>query len=594
MGAFILIKRPAGTSVKEIEDKYRASLNVFDTMRLPLNKRIIGDHYVIHVFHKYNFALDNVVQFDNNQFIVATGTLMYNRKIGHVALRELFDDFSEDGKFLDNALGNYCLIVSKNERLYVLNDYTGLYHVYHDNTNSIVSNSFLAVLKALNERSISTQGLYEYVIHGACFGDATLFNEISLLSSKKIWRLFPNVSAIPRASSSSRPNRAGPFNEVVEEIAKDLIDYFNIIKSNFGNSISSALSGGVHTRLMLGLMRKVGIKPDYLYVYGKEENTAGRDANVIQIVRSIANGEGLSVEHIDKEKFPEFTEDEYPELLKRNYYLGDGLGHEAGVFDNGSDMHYRLSRSKKAALQLNGGGGEVLRNYWKLPDKSYSIGTFFKARYDRMDYSVFTDCFDPGSHFYALREKIKVSLGTDKDRLNRRQIELLQPEFDNKYWMGSNNSINNILSYSLTPFAETSIQFRACNVALKYKDYFRLEATLMKYIDAKLAGYPTSHGIDLFSNHLETKAKLKYMVTLNTPLWLKAYIRKHYWHQKTEIIRLTGNSSTLPFYLAGRYLKRIFSAEDLCMSRYVDIEKIAEPDLLSRVLTAELVITDRF
>jgi hypothetical protein len=594
MGAFILIKKSNGVGIEEIEKQYHDSLDVFNKMGLRLNQKIVNDELVIYVFHKYNFTVDNFVRFDNSQFIISTGTLIYNRKIARDALEELFHDFSEDGKFLANTLGHYCLIIFKKGKLYLFNDYPGLYHVFSNKNKSIISNSFLAVLKTLNEKNVSTQGLFEYVIHGACFGDATLVNEIGMLDSKKIWQLSPNVSAIPRPLYIKRLDRTSSFNGMVEEIATDLVDYFSIIKANFSNSICSALSGGVHTRLMLGLMRKVGIKPNYLYVYGDEKNTAGRDANIIQIVKAIAEGEGLSIEHLNRDKFPRFTEDEYEKLLEKRYYLGDGLGHEIGLFDNGADLYYRLSRTEKGRLQINGGGGEVFRNYWKLPDKSYHIRSFFKVRYDRMDYSIFTDCFDYDSHFSALQDKIKISLGIDKDRINRSQIELLQPEFDNKYWMGSNNSINNLLSYSLTPFGDTPFQYRGCDIPLKCKNFYTFESALMKFIDPDLARYPTSHGIDLFNNRFKLSAKIRYLVTLNTPLWLKAYIRKHFWYQKSELFRLHGNKSDLPFFLNKKYLDRIFRANSFCMSQYVHIDKITNPEVLSRVLTAELVISDRF
>jgi hypothetical protein len=593
MGAFILFRRPPGTSVADVEERYRHSLGIFSTMGLPLNQRIVTENFILHVFHKYNFPTDNVAKFDNGQFAVGTGTFIYNRKTGQQALKALFDDFHEDGDS-PGALGQYCAIVYKNGRLNLFSDYTGLYHVYRDKTHSIISSSFLAVLKSLDKKNISSQGLYEYMINGACFGDATMIDEIGLLNSKKIWRWSPEILAFPRHPQVRSQQTAVTFKETVDGLAAGLADYFRIIGENFGTDICSALSGGVHTRLMLGLMRQAGIRPDYLYVYGSENNITGRDANVIQIVKAMARSEGLSVDYIDREKFPGCPEDEYLEQLRRYYYLGDGISLESGAFDNGADIYHRLARTKKGRLQLNGGGGEVLRNYWKLPNHAFSIKEFFKARYDRADFSIFTNCFNADVYFSVLSEKVKLSLGVMRDRLSRIEIELLQPEFDNKYWMGGNNSINNTLAYSLTPFGEPWFQYRCCGIPYKYKNYFHLESALMKHIDAPLARYPTSHGIDLYNDHLETTARLKYLLTLNTPLWLKTYMRKHFWHQKTEILRLRGNYSALPFYLTPSYRSVIFPAGNLEVSRYVNIDRIIEPELLSRALTAELVVTDRF
>ena len=193
-----------------------------------------------------------------------------------------------------------------------------------------------------------------------------------------------------------------------------------------------------------------------------------------------------------------------------------------------------------------------------------------------------------------LSDKIKVILGINKDKLNRLQIELLQPEFDNKYWMGSNNSINNLLSYSLTPLGDAVFQYKASSIPITYKDYYSLEASLMKFVDPDLAKYPTSHGIDLYNNRFKLPAKAKYYLTLNIPLWLRAYIKKHFWYQESELFRLRGNKVELPFYLTKHYLDRVFPSHDLYISKYVHIDKIYSPEVLSRVLTAELVITDKF
>jgi len=595
MGAFLLVRKPKGANVEEIERLYTNSIAVFDKKGLRLNQRVVTDEFIIYAYHKYRFSVDNVVSFGDDQFIVSTGTLIYNRKVGRGALEELYNDFSEDGKFLSKVLGQFCVIISKGGKLHIFNDYTGVYHVYCNKSKSVVSSSFLAVLKTLKERNVSTQELHEYVISGACFGGKTLINEIELFESKSIWQLSPEVSAISRPPYVKRLDKGLSFNEIVQEFAADLIDYFSILKENFGNSVCSGLSGGIHTRMLLALMKRVGIKPDYLYVFGNENNTIGRDAYAVQIAKSIAKGESLPLVHIDKDKFPRFAEDEYEKLLEERYYLGDGLGHETGLFDNGADLDIRLRRTEKARLQLNGAGGEAFRNYWTLPNRSYDIRSFFTSRYDRMDYSVFTGYFDENEYFSALGDKVKICLGTDKDRIDRLQIELLQPEFENKYWMGNNNSINNVLAYLLSPFGDTPFQYRGCDIPYKYKDHpSAFESALIKSIDPELARYPTSQQVNLYNNSVALSGKIRYLTRIYMPLWLKRYIRKHYYHAAGEKLRLSGNKFDLPYYLTEQYLDRIFRPDDFYMSKYVHINMMNDPQVLSRVLTAELVITDRF
>ena len=145
MGAFLLIRKPKNVEVEEIEGTYRDSIAVFHKKGLPLNERIVTNDFVIYVFHKHKFQVDNTLLLDDGEFIISTGTCIYDRKIGCDALRKLYRDFSEKGEFLSNVFGQYCLIVSKEGSLYLLNDYTGLYHVYSNHSRSVISSSFLAV-----------------------------------------------------------------------------------------------------------------------------------------------------------------------------------------------------------------------------------------------------------------------------------------------------------------------------------------------------------------------------------------------------------------------------------------------------------------
>ena len=66
MGAFLLIKKPKGVDVEEVERQYSDSIGVFNKKGLPLNKRLVTNEFIIYVFHKHKFRVDNVILFDND------------------------------------------------------------------------------------------------------------------------------------------------------------------------------------------------------------------------------------------------------------------------------------------------------------------------------------------------------------------------------------------------------------------------------------------------------------------------------------------------------------------------------------------------
>lgn len=586
MGAFLLIRKAKDSSAQEIETLYRDSIIVFDKKGLSLRKRLVGDEFLLYVFNKYQLNADNIVVFNNGEFIVATGTCIYGGRTESTALKNLFNDFSDTGEFLSDISGNYCLIVYKKGKLYLLNDYLGLYRVYANKSKSVVSSSFLAVLKTLRTKSISTQEFYEYVINEAFYGEQTLIKEIELIDSRSIWKLWPILATTPKQAPKVRTlDRSSSFSEMVEEVLSNLVDYFAMLKTNFGDSVSSALTGGFDTRLMLALMRKVGIRP-YLYIYGDETSPQ------VKVAKTISNGERLLIEYENhRSGFGKFREDEALQRLEKQYFMFDGLGHERGVFDNGSDLHLRLKRASKARLNLNGGGGEIFRNFWSLPDRKISIESFLASKYDHMDYSICTDHFEKKSYFSAFSNKIRSILNTSEKQIDRRQVEMLYPYLRLKYWMSSNNSINNQFSYALTPFTDMRFVNQSLDIPLKFKDLGLFEAALIKFIDPDLAKYQSVYGFNFFDG-IPLNVRMEYFVKLHTPLCLRPWIRKRLWGDHR--LSLNRPKVELPFYLTEKYLYEIFGSEDMNVARYINISNISDPRILSRVLTVELVITDRF
>jgi hypothetical protein len=162
-GFFLTIGGKEAIHNPETATPYQDSLGVFDRKGMSLNEKIVNGSISIHVFNKNKFPVDNLIQFSTNDFIIGIGTLIYNRKIGHDALTKLYEDFSEDWRFLPDLFGHYCVIISKNGKIFLFNDGSGLLRVYTDKTRQIFSNSFLALLKTLKKRSFATQELYEYI-----------------------------------------------------------------------------------------------------------------------------------------------------------------------------------------------------------------------------------------------------------------------------------------------------------------------------------------------------------------------------------------------------------------------------------------------
>ena len=440
MGGFLLFKKNQKVPVEELEKRNQGSINVFKKKGLQLRKKVVREDFVIFAFHKYSFKTQDQFEFENGDFIISTGTSMYNGNTGASALRALHKDFSSQKEFHANLFGSYCMLIFLKGKLYIFNDYTGLYRIYCNKTKTVLSSSFLAVAKTLSERNISKQEFYEYLFHEAFYGDSTILKEIDLLDSTQLWQISPEISKTPQKVSAGNFRNDRSFDEIVTMVSRGQIEYFQMLKNAFKSKIISSLSGGYDSRLMLALMRKVGIVPS-LFVYGED------DSRDVKIAKTIAQGEKLQLDHTDKSKFAKVEPDKFYEIVEGNYFLFDGLGC-TGVFDNGSDIATRIIRANKANLHLNGGGGEIYRSVWQIPKEKIDIGKFLENKYgpihileDFVDYSICSDFFDKKEYFSKLRGKIKAILDIEQDWLTMQQVVLLYPFLRHKYWMGMNHSM---------------------------------------------------------------------------------------------------------------------------------------------------------
>ncbi len=577
MGGFLLIRKDAKTHQSNVEKKYSKSIDIFKKKGLDLSAKIDTNKFVIYLYHKYCVKTENIYVFPNNDFIISVGTCIYNKKIGIDSIKELFEDFSE-GKNINIGLnGNYTIIIFRNDKLYILNDYLGLYRIYTNKTKTVLSNSFLAVSRAITKKNISSQEIYEYIFQGAFYGDKTIYKEIKLLSSQYLWQISPELTKTEKDFDFNFNQTSSNLNDLVTKTSKSHLDYFNMLKNTFGNKITSALSGGYDSRLMLALMKNVDILPK-LYVYGEN------NSNDVKVAKTITEGENLLLDHVNRSEYDRIEIQSFRSILENNFYCFDGLGIK-GVFDNGSDINTRIKRYEDMLLQLNGGGGEIYRNFWNLPNKRYSIRNFLKSKYEPLDLiKICTEHFNKNQYYSNFENKIKIILSTDKDSLSRKQIEMLYPFLRLKYWMGMNNSINNQFGYAITPYVEPEFVYKSFNIPLKYKNLGLFQSLLIRNTDEGLSKYYSDYGFT-FYDKINRKRKIKGFIKRNIPISLRPLIRRKLSKNKNEI---------KPYYLQDEYLNEIFNLDNLEIYKYINVKQIKDPEVLSRALSIELLITDEF
>ena len=307
--------------------------------------------------------------------------------MGKDALEPLFQDFVSGKPVLENLLGHFAVFVWHQQKLTLFNDYNALYHLFSIEGGRCISSAFLAAAAASPKLTPATEEIYEYLIYGAFHGTETLFQEVSCLSGNNSYEIAPTFSSKPRELRIAVPWAGSNISrdDLVDTICGNLKDYFSVLVENFGEGICSSLSGGFDSRLMLSILRNLGVVPK-LYVYGAD------NSKDVKVARDVCSGEKLPLDVIDKAKVrPPVTPTEYVRTFREQFFSVDARS-LLGAADDGLEMFTRQRRLEKAALQLNGAGGEIYRDYWQLPDISFSPRSMVARTYERSYIPFYFHC----------------------------------------------------------------------------------------------------------------------------------------------------------------------------------------------------------
>lgn len=507
---------------------------------------------------------------DGDSFAASSGTLFYKGLYGEEALKPLLQLDGIPAR--DDVSGCGAFLIFRNGTLTVFTDPLGTYKVYRDRDDRIWSDSFMTVAAVVEKPSINPQGIYEYVFQGATYGNETVLDQISLLDSNRIHRLNGSITSenwpgriIPRIE-----NR--PMADHVEAVAGLLKDRYKAITKAFGTRIDTALSGGYDSRLTLALLLDQGVTP-HLHVYGRDT-----DPDVV-VAKAVCAGEGLTISHEDKSRIGgDTTPDAVAEATARQFHAFDGWPVD-GVIGNGSDLATRQTRCKDGVLALNGGGGEIFRNFFYLPDCRYSVRHMLWTFYSQFEPRWCTEQFDERKYHNRLGRKVAGLFHEPGERLTRAEAEYVYPAFRGRFWTGRNTAINTHMGPALTPFLDHAVVAQAVTIPLTHKNHGQFEGALIKAISPALAGYLSDYGHD-FAGPVPARRKAKdWMTYLRPPALRRVSFR----------MKMRLKPPALPPLFSKDYRAAYLPGGIEIMDRFFDIDAVREPGQMNRILTLEML-----
>lgn len=565
MGDFVIFKRNQVNEMRQV-----AITRCLEAQGSKNPRSIQVDSYSILTFEKIISPVVNFIENEKGDFCASSGCFFYKGKNGKSALDLFLNDFDPDNYSPYSFLGIFTLIIRKHGRLFIVTDPLGGSRIFHNSDRSIWSSSFLALAESASSLSIDKQGVYEYCFQETTYGKTTPINEIKMADSLCYFEFCEDgIRSIKKNIPVDFERTASNYDDLLDEHSSLLQGQMNYVVSSYGPKIATALSGGYDSRLMLSLARNAGITPD-VYVYGAD------DSQDVKVAQTIAGGEGFSIKHINKAKYQKPDPERYSEILKDNFYALDGFPNE-GIFDFGANMSTRRERAENGMLILNGGGGEIYRNFFYLPDRSFSVDQLIDVFYSRYTVDFCTEAFSENHYQEQLKSKIIYALELKNEQMSRTELEYAYPAFRLRYWTAKDNSNNNRLSSFLTPFICYETIRATLKMPLKFKTHGRFQGDLINRINPALASYQSDYGFP-FNKPVPFIKKLKNNMTIFRPTWL----RKRSYAIKHKMAELS-----LPQTLSDVYIKGSLPNGTQYMDQYFKIPEIKDAALLGRVLTLE-------
>lgn len=513
---------------------------------------------------------------EGEDFALAAGTLAYDGLTGPAALRKLLAEADPLRLDWSRLAGQFVLLLHRGGRTFLATDFFAAFQLYHDTDMRLFSTSLLSAARVLPSLSFDTQGIYEYAFQAAVLGDDTVFNEIKRLGPNRVFEL--DAEGTRRSHGVAKDLPSTPTRESLADRLDNHRQLLTAVMAeqagHFGDRVQCPLSGGLDSRLVLAGLRSLGCSP-HIYVYGWPSSPD------VKIAQQIGAAEGFPVEWIDKDTYRDITPDEFPVQVARNFEEHDALPNFGGMFDNGGNSYARDARHREGALAVSGGGGEIYRDFFFLPNRpltAAAVTDSFFARFDRRDT---TARFNARAFLARMRDKMLDVLGHagDTGRLPRGLIEQIYPRVRCRALFGRELSVEARYSPYLLPFLDQRVVAAAMTLPMHLKRAGLFEAQLLNAIDPVLAARPSAYGHS-FAEPPSRRHRFDEWATRVRPIWL----RKNSYAIQRRLRPMGDEHGGLE---SPEYMSRIVDLTFPVMRRYFEVEKVADSALRRRIACLE-------
>lgn len=510
---------------------------------------------------------------DGEDVAAVAGTLTVDGRTGRPALAALLAMTDRGEPDWSRIGGQFAALVRRRGRTYMFCDWLASYQLFHDTNADLFSTALLAAAESLPRLHLDAQSIYEFAYNVTALGDDTVFEQVKLLGSGALVELTPDRATITR---HARPLPAAvESTPLPQRIERHRAALDHVIGAHLDGEaqVHCPLSGGLDSRLLLAAIRRTRAEP-LVYVYGPPSSPD------VTIARAIGAARGFPVAWTDKQA-ASIDLDAFPAMVARNFHENDALPNFGNIFDNGGNLSARDARHAGGLMAASGGGGEVYRDFFYLPDRPFTAEAVARTFFARFLASDATDRFDPRRFIERIRDKMLDVMGRSGDLgpLPRPLIDQLYPRFRCRALFGREISLESRLSPYLMPFLDQRVVAEAATLPAPLRRAGRFEAALLHAVDPDLAALPSAYGHH-FAGPPSLRHRLSEWSTRVRPIALRQ-------HSYALHRRLRPQGDEHGGLLGADHLGRVIDLDYPAMRAFFHIDRINDHALLRRIACLE-------
>ncbi|MDP8205236.1 MAG: hypothetical protein P9L92_01125 [Candidatus Electryonea clarkiae] len=535
MGAFFLFKNREDFNENAVKQ-------IFFDKGFNLPREFNLEEMTLWLYRKQLVEEDNFFESETGSTIYSVGTIIYKGKSYRDSLAQFLTDFETCCIDVEQIIGSYCLIIYCGGKLSLFIDPINSYHTFINSSQTIISSSFLALLKAHRRKlKLNRPACLENLTTGFITGPDTIVEGIQLINGQLIKQIKSNLFEFPDFSIDMQLGSlcSNGIESCVRDQVDHLIEYYHQIEpcaKQYG--VDLGLSGGYDSTLIFSLCDYLSVKPAIHTHWTDDSHSATKKS-----AEEIAATRGLDVKCIRTKDPDIMSEEEINSNIKELIYYFDGRNCQGfGFYTEVYTKSYRKRILGDNKLGLNGIAGEIYRNWDRNGYKKVNFADwmFRTLMFNSVKYA-FRERKDRISNTNYIKEKTAAILGLNNiNTIDNYTIRRYYGEVRSPYSHAVKSNSEHQLSFFLTPFGE----YQSIRLAYKALPYLGLtgkfQSAMIKSLDGNVADNITSsYGFPL------SKEPLSYRMRGNVRGYLpfKLQIFRDYyhdWHNKDRFDHLNN------------------------------------------------------